>query len=286
MKNMKLGMKMALAFGILIGISLVLGGMAVWNMTRVQGSASTLATELLPEVDVANNVERMSLFTMYAMRGYALSEENAYLDESRKHLEEVKRYLKDAKDLATRTSDAELKDEVDKSTAKVNEYEQLAKVTAEKNDDTANIRKQLDGSARKFMDNCSDFAGSQNELMKKEIASDTDADKLLTRFRKVVGINEIVDLGNETRLAVWKAQVERSPKAIQEAEKNFDGIGKKLEELRALTTQDANLKQLDNIKEAAAVYRREMGALADNYTALSQIHKKRGDAANEVLENA
>ena len=40
-------------------------------MRGVQAETTTLAKEFVPEVKIANNVERYSLKTMYAMRGYA-----------------------------------------------------------------------------------------------------------------------------------------------------------------------------------------------------------------------
>ena len=71
-KHMKLGTKIITGFALLIVIACALGGLAVWNMKTVQSVATILVTENVPEVAVANNVERYSLETMYEMRGYAL----------------------------------------------------------------------------------------------------------------------------------------------------------------------------------------------------------------------
>ncbi len=46
----------------------------------------------MPEVPVANKVERNSLLTMYAVRGYASTEEEQYLTEGKNELEHVKKY--------------------------------------------------------------------------------------------------------------------------------------------------------------------------------------------------
>ncbi|MBF0527267.1 MAG: hypothetical protein HQK56_19470, partial [Deltaproteobacteria bacterium] len=58
MKKLKLGARVALGFGALILISLIMGGVAFWNMEQVKIKATTLATEYVPEVGVANNLER------------------------------------------------------------------------------------------------------------------------------------------------------------------------------------------------------------------------------------
>ena len=99
---MKLGTKITLGFVSLIVIALVLGGLAVWNMSNVKTIANTLANANVPEVAVANEVERDSLKTMYETRGYAYTEEKGFLDGAKKELEQVKKNLKDAKDHAAK----------------------------------------------------------------------------------------------------------------------------------------------------------------------------------------
>lgn len=100
MNKMNLGTKLAVGFGSVLLIALFLGGMAVISMNGVKTTAVQIQKEIVPEVAVANNVERWSLQTMYAMRGYAFTEEAQYLDQGRKNLEEVKKYSQTPKSTA------------------------------------------------------------------------------------------------------------------------------------------------------------------------------------------
>ena len=95
--HMKLGTKIHSGFGLLVIIACALGGMAVWNMKAVHRTADILVTENVPEVAVANNIERYSLETMYEVRGYAFTEELKFLEAGRKNLDLVKKYLAEAK---------------------------------------------------------------------------------------------------------------------------------------------------------------------------------------------
>ncbi len=92
-KKMKLGTKIAFGFGTLILIAVALGGLAVFNMLSVKSTTAKLAQQNVPEVVVANNVERSALQAMYQIRGYTLTEEQSYLNTGRTHLLEVKKYL-------------------------------------------------------------------------------------------------------------------------------------------------------------------------------------------------
>jgi methyl-accepting chemotaxis protein len=96
MKNLKLALKIGIGFGLVIAIALCLGVIALLAMNRVQSDAGRLARELVPSVQVANNVERYSLQAMFNMRGYALSLNQGYLDLGRKDLEEAKKHLEEA----------------------------------------------------------------------------------------------------------------------------------------------------------------------------------------------
>ena len=61
-----------MGFGSILLIALILGGIAVVNMRGVRTSAVLIQKENVPEVAVANNVERWSLHTMYGRRGYPI----------------------------------------------------------------------------------------------------------------------------------------------------------------------------------------------------------------------
>ncbi|MHC1744217.1 MAG: methyl-accepting chemotaxis protein [Syntrophobacteraceae bacterium] len=283
MKNMKLGMKMALGFGILIVIAIALGGVAIWNMKSVESASTRLANEYVPEVDIAGELERSVAATMIEVRGYGLTEEKDYLNQGRKHLEAVKTHLKGAKELGAKYPElVKLREATEKAQSKTGEYEGLLGDTIARNENIEKIRVQLNAAAKKFMDQCEAFLNAQNEAMKKEIASGAEAVKLQERLEKNIGINEIVDTGNAIRLIAWRAQAERDPKLLQEADKHYESIDKTLAGVRAVTRQEINLKQLDEIKAGAQAYRTAMNDLAANWTAREELGKKRGATGNEV----
>ena len=287
MSKMKLGTKIAMGFGILIVISLLLGGMAVFQMGNVSGESNKLAFEYVPEVAVANELERSSLLTMYAMRGYALSEEEAYLTEGRKMLGVVTESLDKARELSQKAVHLEkLKGQVDTATAAVKEYSDLADQTVSKNQALAQNRVALLKNADIYMSSCKEFLASQNESMKQEFQEGVEAYKLAERLEKISVVNGIIELGNSARVAAWKSQATRDPKVIQDAMPLFDAMNKKFEELRAITRQAANIKQIESTKTAAETYKQAMNDLLANWLAVQEISAKRTAIAQKVLDAA
>ena len=99
-KNMKLGFKIAAGFASILLIAVVLGGFCILAMKNTQVQASKLSNEYVPEVGVANNVERTALTIMYNMRGYGLIYDENYLKAAKSDFEVINKYLKEAKELA------------------------------------------------------------------------------------------------------------------------------------------------------------------------------------------
>lgn len=79
--NFKLGAKIGIGFGLLIVISLTLGGIAVFNMRDVTVESTKLATEHVPQVDVAALIRGASNRIMYAMRAAEAAKDTAHLIE-------------------------------------------------------------------------------------------------------------------------------------------------------------------------------------------------------------
>src|SRR5271157_2115759 len=153
MKNLKLAAKIGVGFGLVIAIAMALGAMAILNMVGVQGDANRLHEETVPQVTVANNVERSSLITMYNMRGYALSENDNYLELAKSGLADVKKYLTEAESLAAKYPRLiELRKNVAAAKTEVDKYSSLADQTVAATTSMRDLRKEQDAAAAAFMD--------------------------------------------------------------------------------------------------------------------------------------
>jgi methyl-accepting chemotaxis protein len=287
MSQMKLGTKIILGFGVLILIALLLGGLAAVQMKSVQGESVKLAQEYVPEVQVANNIERYSLLTMYANRGYGYTEEERFLKSGRENLAKVEKYMVDAEDLAQKAKHlVKLKAQVAKAKQHVAAYKGLAEETVTLNQRLAEIRKVMDQAAAKYVKNCNDFLASQNQAMEKEIAEGAMGPRLKERLLKITLVNDIIGLGNATRIGNFKSQAMRSPETMREALNNFPEIEKKFQMLRAVTRQELNIRQINETKAAADQYKEAMEQFLARWLEREELNKNRGQAANMVLDAA
>ncbi|MEW6262873.1 MAG: methyl-accepting chemotaxis protein [Thermodesulfobacteriota bacterium] len=282
---MKVGTKIILGFVMLVAIAVILGLIAVWQMTNVSTAANKLALEYVPEVAMANELERNALQTMYSVRGFTMGDDKKYLEEGRKNLEEVKKQVKAGQDLAARyPALVKLREQAAIAETKVKEYEKQLDDTAAKKEALAANRKMMVENAARFLKNANEFMDEQQARMEKELKEGLPAEKLVERFVKFDLANEIVRFGNLSRVAAWQGQAANDMKIIQEALKNFDEINKRLDQLAPITHTEANKKQLAEIKAGTEAYKKSMNDIVAIDQALQEINKKRQEAARGVLD--
>jgi len=287
MFQMKLGAKIGLGFGVLLAIAALLGIVAIWNMDGVQEQSTMLAKEYVPEVAVANNIERMSMETMYEMRGYGYTAEDRFLEEGRKHLEKVKQHLKEAEDLSKEAVHlVKLKEHVGEIENGIEEYEELVNQTEVNNNALEEHHEELNKSAATYLENCRAYLESQKGKVAKEIDAGASKAKVKERIEKINEMNDVIDLGNSVRVATWKALAERELGGLRTAEKTFVDIDEHIEHLRSLSTQLDNIEQLKNIKLSGDNYLDAMKDVLILMEKREELGTARNAAAEIVLEAA
>jgi methyl-accepting chemotaxis protein/methyl-accepting chemotaxis protein-2 (aspartate sensor receptor) len=285
MKDWTLQIKINFGFGLLIFITLLLGSIAIFNMKSVEEGSNKLANIYVPEVEVGNNVERYSLLAMYANRGYSLSENGKYLDEGRKMMKEVRHHLDEAKDLAQKHSLPALTKLEAKARNNLNIYEDLVNQTETLINKLNDYRKDLDDGAALYMKSASSFIDRQNEFLPSHYEK-KETWKIKDRVSKINEMNEVIDLGNDTRVKTFKSQALRDPEFIYSAQKNFPKIHALVQKMRDAARLPAGQKTMDQVKLAATQYQNAVDGFIKTWLELREVDKQRGIAGDNVLEAA
>ncbi|MGD9503696.1 MAG: methyl-accepting chemotaxis protein [Syntrophobacteraceae bacterium] len=288
MKNIKLWMKMAIGFGSIILILLILGGVALWNLGSVRGSMSELSRAFLPQMDESGKLEQAVLHVMLEMRGYGITGDQRYLDNAKKRFAEAHAVIKDFRDLmAKQPVLAKASGDIDKAEKHVIDYEAMADETSAKFETQKSNEKKVAEASQQYETNCRDFLSSQQKFLSDDIAASVSSAKLSERLAKIALMSDIQSMGGAALADAWRAQAERSPEGFQAALKEFMEIEKKLTDVKAITYKDVNLKQLEAIKIALESYKSTLTILSSNWSALADLAKKRtatGDAIVEIVQ--
>ena len=136
------------------------------------------------------------------------------------------------------------------------------------------IRSEMDVAAGQYVAQCETYLEDQQ----KKLAHD-----MLERNTKIFLANDIIDLGNDTRIKAFKSQALRSPAIIEDALNNFPKIGERFGELRKITRMDADLKRIDEVEQAGNTYKGAMIEFLANWKNMQDLGDKRASSGTAVL---
>ena len=272
MKNLKLAAKIGVGFGLLIAISLALGAIAILNMLGVQTDARRLSGETIPQVRIANDIERSALLTTYEMRGYDLSGDQAALQSAKASLDDVRQHLGEAESLATRSPRlAELLRNTRAARTQVDQYSFLADQTVSTQRDIGLLRAEQDSDYAAYM--------TRVQAFRKARAA------VLDRTGRMDAVNRLVDLGAALRAASFQAQAMSDPSVLEQALKDFSVLDDTIRGVLP-SVSAADRQTLADIQAAgeslADACRRLLSSMKD----LADLTTKKGTAAQAVLDAA
>ena len=287
LKNLKMSLKMTLGFGVVIVLVGIVGTLAVVNMSQIQGEATLLNEEYVPEVEIASGLERNSLMVMYNARGYGLTGDEAFLAEARSFLENVGERLDQAAALAERaTALTVLGEQVTTAQQNVTTYSGLLDQTVEVQRSVEEIRGHMDVSAGDFVSRSAEFLDSMNASFIREVNEGASQAALIERHRKITLANDMIDQGNAVRVANFKSQATGDMSDVRNALSRFDQIQALAAQLREITYLEADLQALSDVVDAAESYRSEIEEFLEADQTLAQLGGERDTAAQAVLDAA
>ena len=108
-------------------------------------------------------------------------------------------------------------------------------------------RKQMDENAAIYVKNCDEFLEGQQEKLSHD---------MLERNEKITLVNDIIDLGNATRIGAFKSQAQRDPDVMKQALGNFAKIDEKFTALEKITRLPEDLKRIEEVRGAGNTYKK------------------------------
>jgi len=286
MNNFKLGSKIGIGFGLLILISVALGGLAIFNMSGVSAESSSLAEAYVPEVALANNIERHALSALLENRGYNYTLEKSYLDQGQKDLDEVNKYLAEAAKLAQEHPELEgLARNVEKSQKALQGYEGLLRKTVENNTIIADDRAEMDVHAVELVTAITALRDYQIDALRKQIAAGASPAELQERLNKLELVDKAIDMGTVVRIANLKAQAYRKLELVGEALGEFERITANLNKVKAQSTKQINIDQVNETLQAVDDYKGHMENLFKVWTVNDQVTTERRKHSADFLDS-
>ncbi len=269
MKNLRLAAKIGVGFGLVIAIAVALGAIAIISMRGVQGDAGRLERETVPQMDVATNLERNALLSMYNMRGYALSAQKSSLDEAKTYLEMTQKYLTDAENLASKYPRlGTLRNSAAEAKSRVERYARTADEMAAAIADIVVVRRARDEAAATFSEKSQALLAGLNDRATAGLKKGASSAAGVRRLGQISGMNEVIALAHNLILANFRAEAADNPSLLQKALDDFALFSDKCKSLDAIMEGEdrAELKELqaegENLASASRSVHADMAKIS------------------------
>jgi len=288
-KNMRLGMKIAFGFGVLIAIAVLLGAIAVYNMQKVKNESVVLAEEYVPEVIVATELRGGANRLMYAARGYAFTGEQEFYDESLKEMKEIERVLVKGEELEKKaTSLKALKKQLEEAKSSLNDYNGLFEQTRETDIEISKLRTVLAGLGDEILNICGLYLETQSKKVNEEIndnsgVKDKFAEIVGSRIDKMNKANNVIDSFNSIRIQVYQFQVFRDESYLQEAIKSLASIEKNISGLKSVSSDAKDIERFEKAEKLLFDYKSNLSKLDENWAKLEKLNDNRTIAGRRLI---
>ncbi len=278
---------MAVGFGSVILLVLVVGGLAVFNMLNIQVEAKHIQDEHVPEVVIASDIERFTLEAVFAIRSYVDSFDQAGYSEGNELLDQVKKRLGDADRLARKYERlVKLRTGVDTAEESIAAYRAALEETRAVIERIIGKRQILDLAAAQYLEAGNAFLESQNRQFESDLARGAEPAALRERMRKITIMNEAIDLANEARVLNFKGQLNKDDALIQQAMDSLDAVKPLAVEIKQITRAASDIAELDRIGAVRLAYYDALGEIRQAYAELELLAENRTSLYNALNKAA
>jgi methyl-accepting chemotaxis protein len=200
--------------------------------------------------------------------------------EAIESLDKIAPEIEAIRPITSAPADIEQLDAIVKSAA---DYRAAIEAFGRESDNGFGANEQQLSRLRDTMDRAADtFVSASKTFLDSQIQA--YADDMGSSHRDITLANDIIDLGNETRVAAFKGQATNDLNLIEQAlSNNIPQIGSLLDQLKADTTDEALLAKIEATRKAAEGYGKAMQELAKNRATNAELASARTKAGSDVI---
>lgn len=286
MKNLSLGVKLGIGFAVILCISCLLGGMAIWKM-KEQDQGSTLISEVfVPEVNFAVQYERATRVLREAVLNFTNTGDEQYYRKSQEQMDEMERLSGEVDKLVAAfpflTSLAERNAEIRRN---VGAYRALVEKMRGSVTHVDELRVQLRQAGNALISSVEKVLQSSGNLLDSDMRGSFVASDAAARMRNIRHGYETLTLAYRIRLENNRMQALRDVHSGEQVGELFKPLLAGLNEFKSqVKAENAGLAA--TAIEAAERYHDAFEKMLADWRELEALLKQAESVGDVVLKNA
>ena len=286
MKNLSLGVKLGIGFAVILCISCLLGGMAIWKM-KEQDQGSTLISEVfVPEVNFAVQYERATRVLREAVLNFTNTGDEQYYRKSQEQMDEMERLSGEVDKLVAAfpflTSLAERNAEIRRN---VGAYRALVEKMRGSVTHVDELRVQLRQAGNALISSVEKVLQSSGNLLDSDMRGSFVASDAAARMRNIRHGYETLTLAYRIRLENNRMQALRDVRSGEQVGELFKPLLAGLNEFKSqVKAENAGLAA--TAIEAAERYHDAFEKMLADWRELEALLKQAEGVGDVLLKNA
>lgn len=286
MKNLSLGVKLGIGFAVILCISCLLGGMAIWKM-KEQDQGSTLISEVfVPEVNFAVQYERATRVLREAVLNFTNTGDEQYYRKSQEQMDEMERLSGEVDKLVAAfpflTSLAERNAEIRRN---VGAYRALVEKMRGSVTHVDELRVQLRQAGNALISSVEKVLQSSGNLLDSDMRGSFVASDAAARMRNIRHGYETLTLAYRIRLENNRMQALRDVHSGEQVGELFKPLLAGLNEFKSqVKAENAGLAA--TAIEAAERYHDAFEKMLADWRELDALLKQADGVGDVLLKNA
>ena len=287
LKNLKIGVKLAGGFLLLLIVFAAAGWFAWKNMNAVIEETGTLEERYLPGIHLSNEVENLGQAVMLNVRTYVLGESFADLDAAKKNFEELLAVLARGKEHASKHPGLEqLAEGMNKAEGQVALYQRLLLESQGLMANIATQRRHAAEAAASMGAIAYDLLFDEKDELEKEIDEGASPGTLQYRQENILLLDDLVEAVHKAESYTLRSIAERRIELLNRVEDELKRVESLLKKVQATAFQQRQIDQLKKALEDAVSYKAAIASFREAWKDLDEMGKTRTAAAEGVLAAA
>jgi len=272
LKNLKIGGKIIFGIGLMVLVISAVIIFTITNLTNVKNQATGLVDKYVPEVQIASHIQNGVSIATDNLDVFNYSFDDAYYTAGLEGLDSLDSGLAQADSLVqTYPELTVLKEGLVFAKSAASEVRHSATELKRLSEQYDTDLTAMGDAGAVYLQQATAYLDSQNAKITNEFRMDVPATKLDQRLTKITAINNVIDLGNDLRIKSSRAIIDRDPNVFTKAMPNFDGISENINVIRAMTSKQDNLDQLQSIEDSAMAYKASIASMTATLNSLKEI---------------
>ena len=248
-RNMTVGKKIITGFGLLLAITMALGGIGAWNMVTLAEEAGMVSQDFLPQIKILNQIETKTLRSVAEFQTFLLSGDEKYYNQGTKIIDQTKKLFQRAQRLAAGSAMlSQLRSHVAQTAAKLDSYQKLAEKARAMKARVVQTQARLEQALERFLQAAGALASIQEQTLRRQIQQGAGQSAMFGTLQKLQLSRKLLEQGRHLGRLLGRAEDAATQKEGQGNLGNkfalLNGITKRLKGLVAQPMAQAALKQV------------------------------------------